>query len=272
MIHCVDAATGKPLWTHKADGDFWASPLVADGKVYAGTRKGQFVVLAAAREKRVISTTTLPDPISGTATAANGVLYVATMRHLYAVREQVPVQLGPPDGPPDGPPADRICPARLVSHDPCSSPRRHGHDNPAARPAARSANSASSASQTIPVCSEHHRKCRRRKGSPSRRMDQTRRGAEVEAELQPFHRQEELPRPQARLGEHLMAVVPRPGVGLDDFAVERGTTSHGPTHTARRGAARRGPAQSGMKVLKRRSAAGEGIRLTTGGFNRMMYL
>lgn len=92
VIHCVDAATGKPLWTHKLVGDFWASTLVADGKVYAGTRKGQFVVLAAAREKRVISTTTFPDPISGTATAANGVLYVATMRHLYALREQSMVQ------------------------------------------------------------------------------------------------------------------------------------------------------------------------------------
>jgi outer membrane protein assembly factor BamB len=91
VIHCVDAATGKPLWTHKLEGDFWASTLVADGKVYAGTRKGQFIVLAATKEKRVISKIDLHEPISGTATAANGVLYVATMGHLYALRDQ-PVQ------------------------------------------------------------------------------------------------------------------------------------------------------------------------------------
>ena len=35
-VHCVDAATGKPYWTHDAVGEFWASPLVADGKVYLG--------------------------------------------------------------------------------------------------------------------------------------------------------------------------------------------------------------------------------------------
>jgi outer membrane protein assembly factor BamB len=90
MIHCVDADTGRPYWTHKADGDIWASALVADGKVYVGTRRGQFVVLAASKEKRVISTTNLADPISGTATAANGGLYVATLTHLFLLDAHVP--------------------------------------------------------------------------------------------------------------------------------------------------------------------------------------
>jgi outer membrane protein assembly factor BamB len=84
-LHCVDAKTGMALWTYKANGDFWASPLVADGKVYIGTRRGQFLVLAATRELKVLSTVELHDPISGTATVANGRVYVATMTHLYAV-------------------------------------------------------------------------------------------------------------------------------------------------------------------------------------------
>jgi outer membrane protein assembly factor BamB len=92
VIHCVDAATGKPYWTHKADGDIWASPLVADGKVYVGTRRGEFVVLAAAKEKRVISTVQVGEgddsKISGTAAAANGVLYVPTMTRLYALQKK----------------------------------------------------------------------------------------------------------------------------------------------------------------------------------------
>jgi len=87
-VHCVDAATGKPLWTHKAVGEFWASPLVADGKVYAGTRRGQFVVLAASREERLIAKIDLDEPVNGTAVAANGALYVPTMKHLYAIAAQ----------------------------------------------------------------------------------------------------------------------------------------------------------------------------------------
>ncbi|HNQ88155.1 MAG TPA: PQQ-binding-like beta-propeller repeat protein [Verrucomicrobiota bacterium] len=83
-LHCVDAATGQALWTHELTGETWASPLVADGRVYVGTRRGVFHVLAAAREKRVLFEANLGSPISATAVAANGTLYVATMNRLYA--------------------------------------------------------------------------------------------------------------------------------------------------------------------------------------------
>jgi outer membrane protein assembly factor BamB len=84
-IHCVDGATGKPFWKHACQGQFWASPFVADGKVYAGTRSGDFWVFAADKEKRVLLETKLSSKISATVTAANGTLYIATMTHLYAI-------------------------------------------------------------------------------------------------------------------------------------------------------------------------------------------
>jgi outer membrane protein assembly factor BamB len=88
VLHCVDAVTGKACWTHEAEGEMWASALVADGKVYVGTRRGDLWVLAAEREKRVLARVPMGAPISGTATAASGVLYVPTMTHLYALRTQ----------------------------------------------------------------------------------------------------------------------------------------------------------------------------------------
>jgi len=87
FIHCVDAGTGKPYWTHKTGGEIWGSTLVADGKLYIGTRRGDFLVLDASRNKRVISSIKLDSPIHGTPIAANGVLYVATMKNLYAVKK-----------------------------------------------------------------------------------------------------------------------------------------------------------------------------------------
>ena len=84
-VHCVDLQTGRDLWTHELRGEVWASPLVADGKLYLGTRAGDFVILSAGREKKVLSTVDLGAPISATAAAANGVVYVADMAHLYAV-------------------------------------------------------------------------------------------------------------------------------------------------------------------------------------------
>jgi len=86
-LHCVDAATGQAVWTHEVKGEIWASALVADGKVFVGTRRGDFWVFAAGREKKVLSSVELGAPISATATAANGALYVVTMTHVYAVAE-----------------------------------------------------------------------------------------------------------------------------------------------------------------------------------------
>lgn len=90
ILHCVDAATGQAVWTYEAGGDFWASPLVADGKVFVGTRRGDFLILQAGREKRVLSVIPMGSPISATATAANGVLYVATMNRLFALAASSP--------------------------------------------------------------------------------------------------------------------------------------------------------------------------------------
>lgn len=83
-LHCLDAATGKSVWTHELKGEAWGSALVADGRVYLGTRRGDFWVFAHGREKRVLHQVDLDSPISATPVAANGVLYVATMTRLHA--------------------------------------------------------------------------------------------------------------------------------------------------------------------------------------------
>jgi outer membrane protein assembly factor BamB len=70
------------------NGTFWASPMIADGKIYLGTRKGNFSVLAAGREKKVLCNLELKAPISATVTAANGVVYLATMKQLWALKAE----------------------------------------------------------------------------------------------------------------------------------------------------------------------------------------
>jgi len=87
-IHCVDARSGTACWTHDTRDEMWASPYVADGKVYVGTRKGEFLVFAASREKKLLFSVDLDGPISATTVAANGVLYVTTQTHLYALQQK----------------------------------------------------------------------------------------------------------------------------------------------------------------------------------------
>ena len=86
-VHCLDAETGKPYWTHKTRGEMWGSTLVADGKVYVGTRRRDFWILAADKEKRVLSSVDLDSAVCSTPVAANGVLYVTTQSYLYALHQ-----------------------------------------------------------------------------------------------------------------------------------------------------------------------------------------
>jgi outer membrane protein assembly factor BamB len=83
-VHCVDAETGRAYWTHECDGEIWASTLAADGKVYIGTRRRGFYIFAADKEKKVLCATDLDSPMAGSPMAANGTLFVATMKKLYA--------------------------------------------------------------------------------------------------------------------------------------------------------------------------------------------
>ena len=87
QLHCVDAETGKPCWTQELKGDVWGSTLVADGKVYVGTRRGDFWIFAAGREKKVLGTVEMRTFITSTPVAANGVLYIVTSNRLYAVAQ-----------------------------------------------------------------------------------------------------------------------------------------------------------------------------------------
>jgi outer membrane protein assembly factor BamB len=83
-IHCLDAETGKLQWTYDMKAHMWGSTLVADGKLYAGDEDGDFVVMAATREKKLISETNLGAPVYSTPVVANGVIYVASNTHMFA--------------------------------------------------------------------------------------------------------------------------------------------------------------------------------------------
>lgn len=46
-LHCVDARSGKQIWTFKTGAGVWSSPCVVDGKVVFGSRDGHLYCLDA---------------------------------------------------------------------------------------------------------------------------------------------------------------------------------------------------------------------------------
>ena len=87
-VYCLDAENGELHWVYDQKAHMWGSPLVADGKVYIGDEDGDFVVLASDKNMKLLSETFFPAPIYSTPIVANGILYVATQSHLYALFDE----------------------------------------------------------------------------------------------------------------------------------------------------------------------------------------
>ena len=84
-LHCVDADTGKRCWMHETGDETWGGPLLADGKLYFGNKK-KFFIMAAGRKAKVLSSQRMSAPVCSTPIAANGVLYIASNRYLWAAQ------------------------------------------------------------------------------------------------------------------------------------------------------------------------------------------
>ena len=84
-IHCLDAETGEVHWVHQTDSRIWGSTLVVDNKVYIGNEDGDLVILKAGKTHQLLNTIHFGAPIYSSVIEADGVLYVATQTHLYAI-------------------------------------------------------------------------------------------------------------------------------------------------------------------------------------------
>jgi len=85
FLHCLDANTGKEYWTHDVLAAVWASPFVADGKVYLADEDGDVVVLQQGKEKKVLAEMNMGSAVYGTPVPAHGTLFINNRNELYAL-------------------------------------------------------------------------------------------------------------------------------------------------------------------------------------------
>jgi outer membrane protein assembly factor BamB len=87
-LHCLDANTGQPFWTHDLLSAIWASPMVIGGKVYLGDEDGDVLIFGAAREKKLIATIGMGSNVYSTAVPANGTLFLTNRSRLFAIAQK----------------------------------------------------------------------------------------------------------------------------------------------------------------------------------------
>jgi len=86
LLHCLDAKTGKVHWTHDMLAAMWGSPLISDGKIYMADEDGDVAVFALAAKKKLLGENNMGDSIYGSVVVADDTLYIATRRHLVAIK------------------------------------------------------------------------------------------------------------------------------------------------------------------------------------------
>ncbi|MBI3411143.1 MAG: PQQ-binding-like beta-propeller repeat protein [Planctomycetes bacterium] len=87
-FYCLDANTGKLLWTHETSADHWASPFFADSKIYLGTGAASVVVFAHGKENKVLAENDMDSRVLATPTASGNVLFVMTEQKLWALHNK----------------------------------------------------------------------------------------------------------------------------------------------------------------------------------------
>jgi outer membrane protein assembly factor BamB len=87
VVHCLDSKTGTAHWTHDMLAASWASPLIADGKVYIGDEDGDILIFELSPEKKEIAEINVGSAVYTTPIAANGRLYIANRNRLFCFEE-----------------------------------------------------------------------------------------------------------------------------------------------------------------------------------------
>ena len=85
IVSSLDPATGSTFKTSRTPGtgDYYASLVAGDGKVFLANQAGKVTILSADPQWKVLSSTELGEPIYATPAIANGRLYVRTVGRLY---------------------------------------------------------------------------------------------------------------------------------------------------------------------------------------------
>jgi outer membrane protein assembly factor BamB len=86
FLNCVSAEDGKPAAAPvRIRGIFWASPVAADGKIYAVNEEGTTFVIKAGDKPEVVATNSVAEEVVATPAIANGALFLRTSERLYCI-------------------------------------------------------------------------------------------------------------------------------------------------------------------------------------------
>ena len=84
-IMCIEASTGKEVWTSRLKANINASPVYAAGKIYFFSVRGDVIVIKPGRKLEIVSQFQLQNPIWATPAFLRNSIILRTDKYLCKI-------------------------------------------------------------------------------------------------------------------------------------------------------------------------------------------
>ena len=88
MATCLKADTGEIVWQERIGGNYSASPVAADGRIYFLADNGETTVIEAGTEFKVLAKNPLGEKAQASIAISEGRLFIRTEGNLFCVGEK----------------------------------------------------------------------------------------------------------------------------------------------------------------------------------------
>ena len=85
IASCLDARTGQPHWQQRLNGNYSASPIYADGRIYFLNEEGGATVITPGRQFRQLALNQLEGDTLASMAVSDGSIYIRSDSHLYRI-------------------------------------------------------------------------------------------------------------------------------------------------------------------------------------------
>lgn len=83
VVTCLDTKNGETVWKGRVSGNYWASPLYADGKIYFINIDGSVPVISVGRTFKLLANNLFDAEFVASGAVAGNKLILRSMTHLY---------------------------------------------------------------------------------------------------------------------------------------------------------------------------------------------
>lgn len=86
ILHCIEAATGEIVWLKRLSSVYWASPVLADGRIYILSEDGVTLVLRPGDRYEELARNDLHETCFASMAVSHGHFFIRSAEHLFCIR------------------------------------------------------------------------------------------------------------------------------------------------------------------------------------------